>query len=141
MRVFTHGRTGVVFVEIPTRAPVKMQKYAKVLAYATGKTLKVMLNEAAERFLQEKPWEHGLKWRPTKSPQKIGTEGERSTPTGWMQINIRLPESVGVQLETLAVSEGVSISSVGYTLLYWWTWWIYPPASERKRRESLSQTA
>ncbi|WP_215866182.1 hypothetical protein [Acidithiobacillus thiooxidans] len=138
MRVFTDKKTGKTFVEIPTRAPSKMQIYAKTLAFATGKTLKTMFREATERFLKEKPWEHGLKWRPTKGlTTTLKDQIGQKEATGWMQVNIRLPAELGNALEKLAVQQNVSVSSVGYTLLYWWTWWVYPPASERARREAI----
>ncbi|MDA8153738.1 hypothetical protein [Acidithiobacillus thiooxidans] len=138
MRVFTDKKTGKTFVEIPTRAPSKMQIYAKTLAFATGKTLKTMIREATERFLKEKPWEHGLKWRPTKGlTYTVKDQIGQKEATGWMQVNIRLPAELGNALEKLAVQQNVSVSSVGYTLLYWWTWWVYPPASERARREAI----
>ena len=138
MRVFTDKSTGEQYVEIPTRAPAKMQMYAKTLAFASGKTLKVMYNDAAKRFFEEEPWKHGLKWRPTKGLTTTlkDTVGQKEA-TGWMQVNMRFPAEMGNALERLAATENVSLSSVGYTLLYWWTWWIYPPASERARREAF----
>lgn len=138
MRVFTDKKTKEQYVEIPTRAPAKMQMYAKTLAFASGRTLKVMYRDAAERFFKEKPWEHGLKWRPTKglTTTMKDTIGQKEA-TGWMQVNMRFPAEIGNQLERLAIEQNVSLSSVGYTLLYWWTWWIYPPASERARREAF----
>ncbi|MDD3760628.1 MAG: hypothetical protein PHO57_07330 [Acidithiobacillus sp.] len=138
MRLFTDKKTGEQYIEIPTRAPVKMQMYAKTLAFAGGETLKTMFRRAAERFLAEKPWEHGLAWRPTKGLTTTlkDTIGQKEA-TGWMQVNMRFPAEIGNQLERLSVEQGVSLSSVCYTLLYWWTWWVYPPASERARRESF----
>ncbi|AUW32500.1 hypothetical protein A5904_05560 [Acidithiobacillus caldus] len=136
MRVFTDKRSGKPYVEIATRAPTKMQIYAKTLAFAHARTLKGEYREAAEQFFNEKPWEHGLKWRPTKGLTATlrDTIGQKEA-TGWMQVNMRFPVEIGNQLDRLAAEQGVSLSSVCYTLLYWWTWWIYPPASERRRRE------
>jgi hypothetical protein len=136
MRVFTDKKTGEQYVEIPTRAPAKMQIYAKTLAFAKGQTLKVMFREAAERFFREEPWKQGLKWRPTKGLTTTlkDTIGQKEA-TGWMQVNMRFPVEMGNRLERLAIEQGVSLSSICYTLLYWWTWWVYPPASERARRE------
>lgn len=138
MRVFTDKSTREHYVEIPTRAPAKMQIYAKTLAFASGRTLKVMYRDAAERFFREKPWEHGLKWRPTKglTTTMKDTIGQKEA-TGWMQVNMRFPVELGNALERLAAEQNVSLSSVAYTMLYWWTWWIYPPASERARREAF----
>ena len=138
MRVFTDKKTKEQYVEIPTRAPVKMQMYAKTLAFATGKTLKTMYAEAVERFLREEPWKQGLAWRPTKGLTTTlkDTIGQKEA-TGWMQVNIRLPVELGNRLDRLAGEQNVSLSALSYTLLYWWTWWVYPPASERARREAF----
>ncbi|WP_215884506.1 hypothetical protein [Acidithiobacillus sulfurivorans] len=138
MRVFTDKKTGETYVEIPTRAPTKMQVYARTLAFASNRTLKVMFNDAAKRFSQDKPWEHGLKWRTTKglTVTMKDTVGQKEA-TGWMQVNMRFPVEMGNALERLAAEQNVSLSSVAYTLLYWWTWWVYPPASERMRREKF----
>ncbi len=38
MRVFTDKKSGDQYVEIPTRAPVKMQMYMKNLAFASGRS-------------------------------------------------------------------------------------------------------
>jgi predicted DNA-binding protein len=138
MRVFTDKRTGEQYVEIPTRAPVKMQMYAKTLSFATGKTLKTMYKEAGTRFIDEKPWDNGLAWRPTKGLTTTlkDTIGQKE-PTGWMQVNMRFPVEIGNKLDKLSTEQGVSLSSICYTLLYWWTWWVYPPASERRRRDAF----
>jgi hypothetical protein len=138
MRIFTDNKTGEQYVEIPTRAPAKMQMYAKTLAFASGKTLKTMFQEAAERFLKEEPWKQGLAWRPTKGLTTTlkDTIGQKEA-TGWMQVNMRFPAELGNRLERTAAEQNVSLSSLSYTLLYWWTWWVYPPASERARREAF----
>jgi hypothetical protein len=55
--------------------------------------------------------------------------------TGWIRVSMRFPVVIGDRLEQLAAEQGVSLSSICYTLMYWWTWLVYPPASERARRE------
>jgi hypothetical protein len=124
------------YVEMTTRAPAKMQMYAKTLAFAKGQSLKVMFREAAERFFRDKPWEQGLSWRPTKGQTTTLREnmGQKEA-TGWMQVNMRFPVEIGNELARLATEQNVPLSSVCYTLLYWWTWWVYPPKSEQLRRE------
>ncbi|WP_064306483.1 hypothetical protein, partial [Acidithiobacillus caldus] len=115
MRVFTDKRSGKPYVEIATRAPTKMQIYAKTLAFAHARTLKGEYREAAEQFFNEKPWEHGLKWRPTKGLTATlrDTIGQKEA-TGWMQVNMRFPVEIGNQLDRLAAEQGVSLSSVCY---------------------------
>lgn len=138
MRCFTDKRSGLQYVEIPTRAPSRMQMYAKTLAFASSRTLKIMFRDAALRFLKDRPWEQGLQWRITKGMTTTLKEqmGQKEA-TGWMQVNMRLPAELGNALERLAIEQNVSLSSVTYTLLYWWTWWVYPPKSEQLRREAF----
>lgn len=138
MRVFEEK--GVRTVEITTRAPVRMHMHSKALSFALGLSLKAMYQQAAERFLKDKPWEHGLRWRPTKSlTATLGDTIGQKIATGWMQVNLRLKEETGKELQRIANQQGVSLSSVTYTLMYWWTWFIYPPKYERERREKLMQ--
>lgn len=129
--------TEVKHISVPTRAPAKMQMYAKTLAFASGKPLKVMFRDATQRFLSEKPWEQGLQWRTTKGLTTTlkGSLGKKE-PTGWMQVNMVLPVEFQQTMIQLAQEQGVSLSSVAYTVMYWWTWWVYPPLSERVRREA-----
>jgi len=139
MRVFTDKETGEQYVTIPTRVPAKMQIYAKTLAFAKGHTMKAMLQEAVEKFFCERPWKQGLKWRPAKrlfvpSKDAIG----QKEATGWVRVSMRFPVVIGNRLEQLAAEQGVPLSSICYTLMYWWTWWVYPPKPERLRREAYS---
>lgn len=136
MRVFNDKKTGNYYVAISTRAPIRMHVYAKTLACSSGKTMKTMHREAVEQFLQEKPWEHGLQWRPTQVASTTLKEQDKSMASGWLQVYIRIPLELGKQLEKLAIEHDVPIASVSYTVLYWWTWWIHPPLSERVRRDA-----
>jgi hypothetical protein len=138
MRIFTDKRSKRQYAEIPTRAPVKMHLYSKALGFALGISLKQMYKDMATQFLQERPWEYGLSWRPTKGLTQTLSEaiGEKQA-TGWMQVNIRIPAELATELEHLAIKENVSLSSLSYTLLYWWTWYKYPPVQERRRREEI----
>jgi hypothetical protein len=145
MRAFIDKKTGEQYVEIPTRIPAKMQIYAKTLALAGGKPLRAMFPEAAVRFVRDAPWkgvlnEPGgrLDWRPTKGlTTTLKDSVGQKEATGWMQVNMRFPVDLGKEMERIALQQNVSLSSVCYTMLYWWTWWVYPPASERARRETL----
>lgn len=128
---------GQIFDEIPTRVPVKMHMYAKALAFALNQNLRQSYIEMTDKFLHEKPWEMGLKWRQTKGLSQTLTESAGRQATGWMQINMRVTPEQGIELTRLTHAEGVSMSSVTYTILYWWTWYVYPPAYERERRAKL----
>jgi hypothetical protein len=128
---------GQTFDEIPTRVPVKMHMYAKALAFALNQNLRQSYIEMTEKFLREKPWETGLKWRQTKGLSQTLTESAGRQATGWMQINMRVTPEQGADLTRIAQSADISMSSVTYTILYWWTWYVYPPAYERERRAKL----
>lgn len=133
MHVFTDEKTGAPCVEINTCAPKKMQAYFRTLTFAMGTTIPKVYREMAGRFLKEKPWKHGLQWRTTQEQAGIhGVHGERySASPFWTPVSIRLPVILGKELESLADQQEVPLSSVGYTMLYWWTWWIYRPGNGR----------
>ncbi len=138
MRLFTmHGKP---YAEVTTRAPVKMHLYSKALAFAQNKTLRLMQEDMARQFLAEKPWEKGLNWRPTQGmTQTLSNAVGQKVATGWMQVNLRLPQDLALELERLTVTQNATLSSVLYTMLYWYTWFVYPPAHEVKRREEFRQ--
>ncbi|MBU2741847.1 MULTISPECIES: hypothetical protein [Acidithiobacillus] len=131
-------KTGEMCARIATRAPARMHNYSGILAEVTNRSVQKMLYDAGQRFFRDKPWEHGLKWRQTKGLTSTikGTVGQK-VPTGWVQVNMLFPAEMGLALEQLTKEYDVSMSSVTYTMLYWWTWWICPPASERARREDF----
>ena len=125
---------GSRYAEVSTRLPVKMHLYTKALAFALGKTLKSMYQDCAEQFLTEEPWKYGLRWRLTKGLTTRLSEVGSKTVTGWTQVNVRVRYETAIRLEALAAKEKISVSSLYYTMLYWWAWYRYPPAYERERR-------
>ncbi len=129
------------YAEITTRAPAKMHLYAKALSFAHNRTLRLLHEDMARRFLKEKPWEQGLQWRKTQSlVQSPADAVAERVPTGWVQVNIRLPLELAQEFEQLAESQGQSLSAVLYTALYWYTWFVYPPAHEVERRKKALQS-
>ncbi len=112
-----------------------MHMYSKALAFAHNVTLRKLHETMAHQFLTDRPWERGLKWRPTQSLTQTleGAIGTKRT-TGWMQVNMRLPQKIVQDLERLSREQDTNISVVLYTMLYWYTWFIYPPAAEQARR-------
>ncbi|WP_226827238.1 MULTISPECIES: hypothetical protein [Acidithiobacillaceae] len=125
---------GCRHAEVPTRLPVKLHLYTKALAFALGKTLKSMYQDCAEQFLREEPWEYGLHWRPNQDLTSGLLDRGSKTVTGWTQVNVRVRYETAIRLEALAAKEKISVSSLYYTMLYWWAWYQYPPAYERERR-------
>lgn len=133
------GRIENRYARIITFMPMKMHLYTKALAFALGKTLKSMYQNCAEQFLVEEPWKYGLRWRPTKGlTSRLSDVGTKSV-TGWMQVNVRIRQETAIRLEALAAREKISLSSLYYTMLYWWAWYKYPPAYERERRAKLQR--
>lgn len=134
MRFFIKG--DAEYAEITTRAPVKMHLYIKALSFALNLKLSSLQEKAVEEFLNEEPWKYGLKWRQTKGLTKSITDtvGVKQS-TGWMQVNIRIKKEIALEVERLASQEGVNVSSLMYTILYWLSWYKYPPLEEQKRRE------
>jgi hypothetical protein len=122
------------YAEVPTRLPVKLHLYTKALAFALGKTLKSIYQDCAEQFLREEPWKYGLRWRPNQDRTSGLLDRGDKTVTGWMQANVRLRHETALRLEALAANEKIGVSSLCYTMLYWWAWYQYPPAYERERR-------
>lgn len=126
----------VEYAEITTRAPVKMHTYIKALAFALNLKLSSLHGKAVKDFLQEEPWKYGLKWRQSKGLTKSITDTVGvKTSTGWMQVNIRIKKELALEVERLASQEGINLSSLMYTILYWLSWYKYPPLEEQKRRE------
>jgi hypothetical protein len=120
---------------IPTRAPKNLQEYAVAMSNATGATLKTIYQEGAERFMEEAPWKNGLKWQVTKGlTRKVNGENR---DTGWMQVNVALSTDICNQIERLSTEQGVSRSTVVYTMMYWWI--VCPPTDERRRRTAFDQ--
>mgnify|MGYP001626388002 FL=1 len=122
------------YAEVTTRLPIKLHLYTKALAFALGKTLKSMYQDCAEQFLREEPWKYGLRWRPNQDRAPGFLDRDDKTVTGWMQAKVRLRHETALRLEALAAKEKISVSSLCYTMLYWWAWYQYPPAHERERR-------
>ncbi|GAB3645080.1 hypothetical protein [Ramlibacter alkalitolerans] len=100
-----------------TRIPEQMRGYLKAIAAYRYDTLIKMHEAAFRRFLEEKPYEQGLQFR---IPRTV-------SDTGWVQVNLLLPETLSNQVRADAALLGVSLASYTYTVLYWWATYVYPP--------------
>ncbi|WP_226856441.1 hypothetical protein [Acidithiobacillus caldus] len=125
---------GSRYAEVTTRLPVKLHLYTRALAFALGKTLKSMYQDCAEQFLREAPWKYGLRWRPNQGQTFGFLDRDSKGVTGWTKVNVCVRYETALRLEALAAKERISVSSLCYTMLYWWAWHQYPPAYERERR-------
>ncbi len=115
---------------LPTRCPVEVIRYLKGLAGSQGWTLTTMYEDMLRRFVEDRPWEHGLIWR--KPKVATATIGGMPGTTGWVQVNIQIPADLAEQCEAISEAVGISKAALGYTAMFWWCQYIYPPARARR---------
>lgn len=133
---------GESIAEISTRLPYKLHLYSRALAMSRGMTVRGLYTDAARQFLKAEPWRHGFKFRQTQAPVKSNRTRSSSDsalvgakmPTDWLQVNMRLPLDTAQALESVSKETGASMSSVAYSVVFWYCWFVYPPASESARR-------
>lgn len=116
-----------------TRIPVMMFFYLQALSFVQGMTLRGLYEDCAVRFLDGQPWSQGLpparlRWREV-SPEPI------SGLNGWVQVDVRLPQEQAEALDAVSLKEGVCMTAALYTMLYWYSWVLYPPLHEQERRK------
>lgn len=109
--------------------PLKMLLYLRALAFVQGMTLRALYEDCASRFLAEMPWTNSLKWRDGGRP--------KSVDSGWMRVDVRIPRDLADCLEDVARREGVGLADVLYTMLFWYSWVLYPPLHEQERRKKM----
>jgi hypothetical protein len=110
--------------------PLKMHLYIQALAFIQGMTLRAVHEDCASRFLDEKAWEKGLRWR----------DGRRSlTGPEWLEVNVRIPCDLADSLVEVSHRNGIGLSDVFYTMLYWYSWVLYPPLHEQERRKAREE--
>jgi hypothetical protein len=114
---------------VPTRCPAEVLKYLKGLSASQGISLTTMFEDMLRRFLEDRPWDHGLIWRkPKVATTTIG--GSKGT-TGWVQANLQVPQDLADRVEQVADLHGVSKAALAYTAMFWWCQYIYPPRVTR----------
>jgi hypothetical protein len=123
--------------QVQTRIPAPLSDYLKMLSIerlpdqpAPFRTIQRMLESLFERFLVEKPWQHGFAWRESRAVARF-SGGEVSERTHWKQLNIHLPIDLAQRIETCSIQLERSRSSFCYTALCWWAGALYPPVSSR----------
>lgn len=110
---------------LPTRCPIEVIRYLKGLAGSQGMTLTRMYEDMLRRFVEDRPWEHGLMWR--KPKVATATIGGKAGTTGWVQVNIQIPADLAEAVELVSETVSVSKAALGYTAMFWWCQYIYPP--------------
>ena len=113
--------------------PVKMHLYIQALAFVQGLSLRAAYEDCATRFLAEAAWKKGLQWRDGRRPATSDPE--------WQAVHVRLPSELADRLVVVSQQQRVSLPDVLYTMLYWYSWFLYPPLSEQERRKSLREAA
>ncbi|MDA8093704.1 MAG: hypothetical protein M0T84_07275 [Betaproteobacteria bacterium] len=152
------------YVDITTRVPSPALRYLKELALKSyGGMLTDMYKIMIEEWFQRELWAKGFPWRKTQAlSRREVVEEIREHPdgtkmvvpitvtraTGWVQVNMRIPEALNERVRGLAFQYGESPSTVLYTIIFWWTWWKNPPpevaakrAREREEKRNARATA
>lgn len=111
--------------------PLKMYLYIQALAFVQGMTLRAVHEDCASRFLAEKVWEKGLRWRDGHRPALADPE--------WVEVNVRIPCDLADDLVEVSHRNGVGLPDVLYTMLYWYSWVLYPPLHEQERRKAREE--
>ncbi|MEB0137679.1 MULTISPECIES: hypothetical protein [unclassified Undibacterium] len=119
---------------VPTRCPTQIYTYLKGITPFLYPSLTVMFESMMRRFLDERPWEHGLHWRKPKTSMSFA--GGATGKTGWEQVNIQLPQELALALALTADSCSISNAAFCYTAIFWWVQYIYPPAKMTARQTS-----
>jgi hypothetical protein len=114
-----------VLKPVPTRCPAQIYTYLKGITPFLYQSLTAMFEDMIRRFLKERPWEHGLHWRKPKTAMTYAN-GMAGT-TGWVQVNIQLPQELAESVAKVASVCGVSNACLCYTAIFWWVQYIYPP--------------
>ena len=114
-----------------TVIPLKMHLYLQALAFVQAMTLRALHADCAARFLAEKPWTSGLRWRDGRQPE--------SADLGWVRVNVQIPEDLAIRLEKEAQREQVVLADALYTMLFWYAWALYPPLYEQERRQTAER--
>lgn len=124
---------------VQTRIPEPMHKWAKSLASNVGLpygNMVTMYTALMTEFLEKKPWEQGLAWRPAPATRSVS--GDSTASTGYVQINIELADTtlngtavMGSQFADIvkqtANSLGVSASVFAATAMLYLTAYKHPP--------------
>lgn len=110
---------------VPTRCPAQIYTYLKGIAPFLYASLTEMFEDMMTRFINERPWEHGLHWRKPKTATTFA--GGEQGRTGWEQVNMQLPPKLADSVTKTSKDCGVSNAAFCYTAIFWWVQYIYPP--------------
>lgn len=111
---------------VSTRCPGTIYTYLKGITPFRYPSLTEMFADMLRRFMDEKPWEHGLVFRKPKTP--TAQSGVGMGTTGWEQVNILLTPDLAAEVEKTALDCGQSRAAFCYTAIFWWVQYVFPPA-------------
>jgi hypothetical protein len=130
---------------IVTRVPDSSRSRLKELAKAPSRrSLNALMTEIMTYFLQEKPYEKGLKFRIPRFT--IRFENGNPVRTGWMQFNVYLTadlkDRMMAEIERLRTEEKLLVTPANFTFsaIFWWLAAVEPEGEEtRAYYESLKK--
>ncbi len=109
-------------VLLQTRIPSALRLYLKAYAKHHKMNLESTCETIFSLFVQQAPWQRGLRWRGPLSHRTDSGESQ-----GWAQFNLFLSAELAAQLESLAQQMSISRASIVYTGLVWFAKHISPP--------------
>lgn len=119
---------------IPTRCPESLHRYMKSIYPYSYRSLTDMFFDMLTRFIEQRPWDHGLDWRKPKG--RIERSGGVVAATGWTQVNVQVPAPMKEKIIAIAKTNGVTNSVFVYTAMFWWAMYIMPARSVRSGKTS-----
>jgi len=122
---------GMPYAKESTVIPLRMHLYIQALAFVQGMTSRAVHEDCANRFLDGKAWEQGLRWRNGHRPARVDPD--------WMEVDVRIPLDLVDALAKVGRQQGVGLPDVLYTMLYWYSWFLYPPLIEQERRRAREE--
>ena len=113
-------------IPVSTRCPGTIYVYLKGITPFRYPSLTAMFADMLRRFIDEKPWEHGMHFRKPKTI--LAHAGSTAATTGWEQVNILLSPEVAAEVKNVANACGQSKAAFCYTAIFWWVSYVFPPA-------------
>ena len=111
---------------IPTRCPISMHNYFKMIYPFRYKSLTELYEVMLERFIALEAWDHGVTWRNPRV--QISRTVAGNTETGWQVVNVSVSEELKIRVVNISKLHKVSAASFVYTAMFWWVMYVMPPS-------------
>ena len=112
---------------IPTHCPESLHRYLKTIYPYRFPSLTALYEKMLTQFIDSRIWEHGVEWRKPRT-SRMSIEGEEAK-TGWILVNLQVPEALKKKVRKLSEKEDVSMATIAYTAMYWWAMYMMPATS------------